>query len=305
MPLLACGQFRATPFPLRNLASCTTLFHLARRARAQLLFLPEASDYIAPTPAETISLAKPIEESVFVNGLRKLAGEFGVGVVVGVHEPAEEGRGVECGGKEGKRRVRNVCLYIDEGGAVSRRYQKVHVFDVDIEGGPRIKESNTTEPGNTLTPPFPTPLNGLNLGLQICFDLRFPEPSLSLVRRGAHILSYPSAFTLATGRAGHWATLLRARAIETQSYVVGAALIGEHCLGRASWGEAMIVGPWGEVLGRCESWDEVVERGSVSEGRESGEGSGVGAGMERICIAEVERGVVERVRREVPLRRRL
>ena len=80
---------------------------------------------------------------MFVNGLRKLAGEFGLGVVVGVHEPADSGGvGAEVGKKEeGKRRVRNVCLYIDESGAVRRRYQKVHVFDVDIEGGPRIKES--------------------------------------------------------------------------------------------------------------------------------------------------------------------
>ena len=74
-----------------------------------------------------------------MNGLRKLAGEFGMGVVVGVHEPADSGR--EGGEEERRRRVRNVCLYIDEGGAVRWRYQKVHVFDVDIEGGPRIKES--------------------------------------------------------------------------------------------------------------------------------------------------------------------
>ena len=85
--------------------------------------------------------------------------------------------------------------------------------------------------------------------------------------------------------------------------MVGAALVGEHCEGRASWGEAMIVGPWGEVLGRCESWDEVVERGGSVSG--AGEDGAEGWGMERICTAEVERGVVDRVRREVPLKRRL
>lgn len=178
------------------------------------------------------------------------------------------------------------------------------------------------EPGAALTPPFPaTPLLDLNLGMQICFDMRFPEASLSLRRQGAQILSYASAFSVTTGRA-HWATLIRARAIETQSYVVGAALVGRHNpqpttntlsgnvgnggVGRVrehvSWGESVIIDPWGRVLGQCKSFDDYSR---VSEGNDSGESQDKEGYMESICVAEVDREVVDRVRREIPLGRRL
>ena len=108
-----------------------------------------------------------------------------------------------------------------------------------------MKESNTVEPGNEILPPFPTVVG--KVGAMICFDLRFPEISLALNRQHAEILLYPSAFTVPTGKA-HWLPLLRARAIECQSYVIAAAQVGAHNEKRISYGHSIIIDPWGEVL---------------------------------------------------------
>lgn len=116
---------------------------------------------------------------------------------VGIHEPA-------TGGK----RVKNTLIWIDEGGAITHKYQKLHLFDVEIEGGPILKESKGVEPGASILPPFPTSLG--SMGLMICFDLRFPALSARIRDLGAQIITYPSAFTVPTGKV-HWETLLRVR----------------------------------------------------------------------------------------------
>ena len=116
---------------------------------------------------------------------------------VGIHEPA-------TGGK----RVKNTLIWIDEGGAITHKYQKLHLFDIEIEGGPVLKESKSVEPGASILPPFPTSLG--SMGLMICFDLRFPALSARIRDLGAQIITYPSAFTVTTGKV-HWETLLRVR----------------------------------------------------------------------------------------------
>lgn len=146
----------------------------------------------------------------------------------------------------------------------------------------KLGESATTEAGGEFTPPFETPFGAL--GMQICFDLRFPEAARWLVNRGAQVLSYPSAFTVPTGRA-HWELLLRARAVEGQCWVVAAAQGGWHNSRRASWGQACVVDPWGAVVAQCLGGEE--------------------AGEEEVCFADVDLAMVERVRSEVPLRRRV
>lgn len=126
----------------------------------------------------------------------------------------------------------------------------------DIKGGTTILESNTTVPGDDLVPPHATAIG--NVGLLTCYDLRFPEPSLRLRRHGAHVITYPSAFTVRTGNA-HWELLLRARAVETQSYVLASAQTGTHfpsevkdgdiiVPGRQSYGHSIIIDPWGTVV---------------------------------------------------------
>lgn len=260
-----------------NLTQCRHLIQKASDAGAKALFLPEASDYIGSNAPETISLCKPVNESEFVLGIQDEARNHRLPVNVGVHEPTTDGK-----------KVRNTLLWIDENGKISQRYQKLHLFDVEIKDGPILKESNSVERGPKIEDPFSTPLG--EVGLLICFDLRFPEPSLALRHRGAQIITYPSAFTVPTGKA-HWETLLRARAIETQSYVIAAAQSGAHNPDRTrrSYGHSMIVDPWGKI---------VAELG----GEENGNGRGLDIG--EIAMAEIDLEHLEKVRREVPLLRR-
>ncbi|KAF9895418.1 Carbon-nitrogen hydrolase [Aspergillus nanangensis] len=233
MARVAVGQLCSTASMTANQAQCQTLVRKAVAAGAQALFLPEAADYIGSSPTETICLAKPVHESEFVLGLQREARQANLHINVGIHEPASDGR------------VKNTLIWMNEKGDITQRYQKVHLFDVDIKGGPMLKESASVEKGMEILAPFETPVG--RVGLSICFDLRFPEISLSLRRQNAQIITYPSAFTVPTGKA-HWETLLRARAIETQSYVIAAAQAGPHNGKRVSYGHSMIVNPWGEVV---------------------------------------------------------
>jgi predicted amidohydrolase len=278
-----------------NLAQCRSLIRKASSAGASVLFLPEASDYIGSNASETISLCQPITTSPFVLGLQKEAAHHRLPINVGIHEPASANASSSTSDSpdspESTKKVQNTLIWIDASGTITHRYQKLHLFDVEIRDGPILKESNSVRKGPCLIDPFPTPLG--QLGLLICFDLRFPEPSLALRNRGAQILTYPSAFTVPTGKA-HWEVLLRARAIETQSYVVAAAQVGCHDGEggkRRSYGHGMIVDPWGRV---------VAELGG--EGEEEGSGKGLDVG--EIAVAEVDLEGLERVRREMPLLRR-
>ncbi|KAL4920232.1 carbon-nitrogen hydrolase [Aspergillus aurantiobrunneus] len=267
MTIAAVGQLCSTANISANLAQCRILVRKAVEAGAKALFLPEAADYIGSSPAETISLAREVEDNIFVLGLQSEARDGDLHINVGIHEPASNGR------------VKNTLIWIDNKGDITQRYQKLHLFDVDVKGGPVLKESSSVEKGTEILPPFDTVLG--RVGLSICFDLRFPEISLALKRQNAHIITYPSAFTIPTGRV-HWETLLRARAIETQSYVIAAAQAGPHNEKRRSYGHSMIVNPWGEILAKL--GDEFEEP--------------------KIAVADIDLDLLAKVRREMPLLRR-
>ncbi|CRG84879.1 putative hydrolase nit2 [Talaromyces islandicus] len=251
-----------------NLAQCQVLVKKAVAAGAKALFLPEASDYIGSSGAETVSLVRPVQQSEFVQGLQKEAKEARLPINVGIHEPAQGGS-----------KVKNTLIWINENGDIAQRYQKIHLFDVEIKDGPVLKESASVEKGMDILEPFETPVG--RVGLAICFDLRFPEISLALKRQNAQLITYPSAFTVPTGRA-HWETLLRARAVETQSYIVAAAQVGSHNDKRLSYGHSMIVNPWGEVVAKL--------GGDFNE--------------PEIATADIDLDLVAKVRRDMPLLRR-
>ncbi|HVV48263.1 MAG TPA: carbon-nitrogen hydrolase family protein [Polyangia bacterium] len=151
------------------------------------------------------------------------------------------------------KKIRNTAVLLDATGNVAAVYRKMHLFDVDVPGGKRFRESEAIEAGDAPVV-AETPWGGL--GLSICYDLRFPELYRALAGRGARMLAVPSAFTLETGK-DHWHVLLRARAIENQAFLFAPAQFGAHGPNRASYGHALVVDPWGVVLAECGDHDGV------------------------------------------------
>ncbi|KAK4642886.1 Carbon-nitrogen hydrolase [Podospora bellae-mahoneyi] len=278
MSLIAIGQLTSTSSLPHNLTQCRTLIARAASLNCKALFLPEASDYIASSPTESLSLCQPTNKSEFVTGLRAEAKKHNLAIHVGIHEPSWT---------DPKTKIRNTVIWIDENGHIVHTYQKVHLFDVDLgeSGGPVLKESAVVEAGEKVGEVWDVEGVG-RVGSAICFDMRFPEMSLALRRRGAEIITYPSAFTVPTGKA-HWEVLLRARAIETQSYVVAAAQVGRHNEKRVSYGHSMIVDPWGKIVAEIKG----------REGEDNPE--------PEIATAVIDRELLAKVRREMPLNRRI
>lgn len=225
----------------KNGEAAARLIRQAVAKGCEIVFFPEASDYIGNSPDQTVSLAKTVDESPFIAEVRKAIREHPVHVSVGVHEPTSPP----------SSRVKNTLLWLDANGDIKNRYQKVHLFDVDVPNGPVLRESNSVERGTVL--PELIKYRNLVIGPEICYDIRFPESAIDLRQRGANMIVYPSAFTVKTGIA-HWSVLNRARAIDTQCYIVSAAQVGAHDLQgmRRSYGHSIVVSPWGEVLAESE-----------------------------------------------------
>jgi predicted amidohydrolase len=173
-----------------------------------------------------------------VTGLAALAAELGIWLLIG--------SAMVRTGRDDDDRAANRSLLISPSGKTIARYDKLHVFDVDLPGGESYRESATVRPGEAAAV-VDTPFG--RLGLSICYDLRFPQLFRALARAGAGIITVPAAFTVTTGRA-HWETLLRARAIETGAFVLAPAQGGAHEDGRATWGHSLVIDPWGEVVAR-------------------------------------------------------
>ncbi|OMH85115.1 Nitrilase-like protein [Zancudomyces culisetae] len=269
--LASVGQFCANNDIQKNCSICVDLIKRAASIGSQILFLPEASDYLPVNPAEGMRLAQRLDGE-FVTKIREAVKENNIWLSIGVHEldatvpttsqgnPNEGGGEAEAEKSEGVRAYNSNILINNEGQIVSV-YRKLHLFDVEIPNGPRIFESDSMKPGSKIIKPTTeTPVG--SLGLAICYDLRFGELAQTLRDMGATAIAFPAAFTEKTG-AAHWEILVRARAIETQCFVFAAAQIGKHNQGAAqnhtrsghtpagSFGNAMIVDPWGTVLAKC------------------------------------------------------
>lgn len=240
LPLVAVCQVTSTPDKQQNFKACAELVREAARLGACLAFLPEAFDFIARDPAETLHLSEPLGGSL-LGEYKQLARECGLWLSLGgFHERGQDW--------EQTQKIYNCHVLLDSEGSVVATYRKTHLCDVEIPGQGPMHESSSTIPGPSLKSPVSTPAG--KIGLAICYDMRFPELSLALAQAGAEILTYPSAFGSITGPA-HWEVLLRARAIEAQCYVVAAAQCGRHHEKRASYGHSMVVDPWGTVVARC------------------------------------------------------
>jgi len=262
----ACIQFTAGPDPEPNLRVVGELVRRARAAGADLIMTPEATNFIE-SGRRRREKARPEADDPFLAGLREVARETGAWLLIGslVIDPAGE-----PGAAPGETRLANRSFLVDADGGIVARYDKIHMFDIDLPGGESYRESNAYRPGDR-TVVAETPWG--RLGMSVCYDVRFPHLYRVLAQAGADFLAVPSVFTVPTGSA-HWHVLLRARAIENGCFVFAPAQWGEHAAGRHSYGHALIVDPWGEVLA------------------DAGEGVGiVTARIEVARIAEVRRMV--------------
>ncbi|PSC76452.1 nitrilase 2 [Micractinium conductrix] len=205
-----------------------------------MLFLPENVSFLGENFTESLAIAEPLHPpGPTLERYCRLAAASGVWLSLGGFQEAGPDPG----------HLYNTHVVISSSGEVAATYRKVHLFNVDVPGGPVLMESRFTAPGERLAV-CDSPAG--RLGLSVCYDLRFPELYQRLAfDLGAQLLLVPSAFTVATGRA-HWEVLLRARAIETQCYVVAAAQAGKHNARRESYGHSLMIDPWGEVVARLE-----------------------------------------------------
>jgi predicted amidohydrolase len=236
----ACVQFTAGPDPAPNLQQVSELIRRARGAGADLIMTPEVSNFIE-SGRRRRDKARHEADDPFLAGMRDLARETGAWILVGslVIDPAGE-----PGAEASEERLANRSFLIDAQGAIVARYDKIHMFDIDLPGGESYRESNAYRPGGRSVV-AETPWG--RLGMTVCYDLRFPHLYRALAQAGADFLAVPSVFTVPTGTA-HWHVLLRARAVENGCFVFAPAQWGEHAGGRRSYGHSLIVDPWGEVL---------------------------------------------------------
>ena len=231
---VACVQNCAEREMAPSIAALEPLVQGAVGAGADLVVLPEMAAMFEPDNARLLAKAQPEASDPGVAACRRWAAESKRWILVGSLYLRELGAA----------RVVNRSLLIDSGGAIVARYDKIHLFDVDLDGGESYRESATVQAGDR---PVLAPTPWGLMGLSICYDLRFAYLYRALAQAGAGFISIPAAFTRPTGQA-HWHVLMRARAIETGCFVFAPAQTGEHAEGRKTYGHSLIVAPWGEVL---------------------------------------------------------
>lgn len=243
-----------------NLTHVAELLEQAAAGSADLVVLPENFAFMGGSEADKRAISEERQESRILSFLAEQALHHGFALIGGT---------LLLMGEDG--RLRNSCPVFDSSGSLLALYDKIHLFDMD-HNGEHYKESALIEAGSN---PVQVDLGDWRIGLSICYDLRFPELFRIHADVGSSLLCNVAAFTEATGRA-HWETLLRARAIENQCYLIASAQSGVHGDGRRTWGHSMVIDPWGEVLA------------------ELPEGEGV-------IFAEVSKTEVEQVRKSMPV----
>jgi predicted amidohydrolase len=229
-----------------NLATAEGLVRQAAKLGAQLVVLPENFTFIGGLKRK-LEIAEDLDASSpgpVMKRMISLTRDLRIHLVLG-------GIPMTC---ELPDKFVNTAVVLGPDGSRLATYQKIHLFDINIDGGPQFQESDYVKPG---TDPVVAPdVLGVPLGLSICYDLRFPELYRTLTERGARIICTPAAFTLHTGK-DHWFPLIRARAIENQVFILAAAQHGPHNPERSSYGKACIVDPWGAVLAQVPDQDGV------------------------------------------------
>jgi len=234
---IALVQTRTPATHAAALAHVLPLVREAAAGGARLIVTPEGTNILQKDRETLLPQLTSLADDPVVNGLRDAAKDLGVWIDVGSALVRRE---------DGKAANRQVLIRPD--GTIAATYDKLHMFDVDLPTGETARESATYEPGDRAVV---ADVEGLKLGLTICYDLRFPALHRALALAGATVITIPAAFTRPTGEA-HWEVLMRARAIETGSYVLAAAQGGFHEDGRGTYGHSLVVEPWGQVIAKLD-----------------------------------------------------
>jgi len=226
-------QMRSGLDPATNLAAALKLIEEAKEASADYVLTPEMTNILAAKREQLFAKIVTEEQDATLTTLREVARKLAIYIHIG-----------SLAIKASPEKAANRSLLIDRRGEVVARYDKIHMFDVDLAGGESYRESNTYRPGELA---MVADLPWGRLGLTVCYDLRFPALYRALAEAGASFLAIPSAFTRQTGEA-HWHVLQRARAIENGCFVFAAAQGGKHENGRETYGHSLVVDPWGRIL---------------------------------------------------------
>ncbi|SHG83302.1 hypothetical protein SAMN02745157_4888 [Kaistia soli DSM 19436] len=229
----ACVQMNSGRSVEANVETAEALIRGAAAAGAGYVLTPEMTTILDRDRENLLASIGPEDVDLSLQRFRELARELGIHLHIGsmaIRLPDDH--------------IANRSFVIAPNGAIVGRYDKIHMFDVDLSGGESYRESATYRAGETAVV---TDLPWTKLGLTICYDVRFPVLHRTLAKAGATVLAVPAAFTRKTGEA-HWHVLLRARAIETGSYIIAAAQAGHHEDGRDTFGHSMIIDPWGKIL---------------------------------------------------------
>jgi predicted amidohydrolase len=229
----ACVQLRSSDDVAENIRVTSDFIREARARGADFIATPENTTLMAPDGGAKLEKSFSEETDPALPAFRQLAEELGVWLLIG-----------SLAIKVSDTKTANRSFLIDPKGRIAARYDKIHLFDVDLPSGETYRESNTVAGGaRAVTSELPWG----TIGLSICYDVRFPKLYRALAQNGAFLLTVPSAFTETTGKA-HWHILLRARAIENGAFIIAPAQGGTHANGRQTYGHSLIIAPWGEIL---------------------------------------------------------
>jgi deaminated glutathione amidase len=234
----ACVQMRSGVDVAPNIAEATALVRQAAEAGAMFIATPEMTNLLDIRPGMARPKIVAQDEDATLAAFQALANELGVWLLLGSIAVA----------LEDEDRFANRSFLIGPDGKIIAQYDKIHMFDVEVGDGQTYRESRAYRPG---TSAVLVETSIANIGMTICYDLRFPALYKTLAQAGAQILTVPAAFTRVTGEA-HWHVLLRARAIETGCFVIAPAQGGKHEDGRETYGHSLIISPWGEILAEAD-----------------------------------------------------
>jgi len=232
-------QFQADLSPIQNSIQLEKLFKKALKFKPDVICTPECSNIITNDKKYLFKFADYQKNCPVLKMCIKFAKKNNLFISIGSLLLK----------KNNKKKLLNRSFLINNKGDIQTYYDKIHMFDVKISKSEIYKESELFQSGNKI---IITKIKNINLGLTICYDIRFPNLYRSIAKKGAHIILIPAAFTVPTGR-DHWKTLVRARAIENNLFIIATGMCGKHHGNRKTYGHSMIINPWGKILNKLDN----------------------------------------------------